>query len=153
MVAGDGGDGQSWLGTAPHSGPAERHPADDFVGHRLLLRAKTWIAHLPRSPSSQHAQWRLGLAGPRTSRRTLDGDVCHLDRPNVVDDNANDDANDDGNDRLATRTTRPCLPAATSLDQTHDERISGYPAFGRQGQSGRPSVAELAVVVERHQRH
>ena len=128
--AGDGGDCQSRVGTSQDSCPVEWHPADDVAGHRLLLRASSGVAHLPRSPASQHAQRRLGLAGPGASRRPLGH------RP--------------VSGRLAAGLAGPRFAATAPFDQAHDERIAGHFTFGRQGQSARPTVAVLALFVERH---
>lgn len=139
-LTGDGGDGEPGICSATDLGPVEWNPADAIVGHRLLLRSASGVAHISRGPSPQHAQRRLGLACHGTGGRPLDVDGYRCRRAG-------------GDGRLAVRTSRVGLSAADPLDQAHNERVAGHSPFGHQGKSGRPSAAGLAVVVERQSRH
>ena len=60
--ADESGDDRPALGAASDSGAFERHPADAFLGYRLLLRSATGVDALSRGQPSQHAERRMGIA-------------------------------------------------------------------------------------------
>ncbi|EFX84184.1 hypothetical protein DAPPUDRAFT_99995 [Daphnia pulex] len=155
---GHGGDDEPRLGSAPDPGPAERHPADDVAGHRLLLRAPAGLAHLPRSQTAQHAQRRLGLAGPGAGRLgispALDGRLLAgrrwpvaAHRPPVAD--SGEGGRPRRPRRLAAGPAGPRLTATAPADQTHDEGLAGRHPLGRQGQSARPSAPNVAGLLDK----